>query len=184
VPDLLRDVRLQYLTDGETRRLSLAAARVEAAGYCRWTRVEEVMALARELGVNKLGIAHCAGLIEEARVLQEILDTNGFEVVSVCCKVGAISKKEVGLNDEEMVRPGGFEPLCNPVAQACLLNRAETGLNIVVGLCVGHDSLFFRHSLAPVTVLVAKDRVTGHNPVSVLYTSHSFYRRLRATQRQ
>jgi uncharacterized metal-binding protein len=55
----------------------------------------------------------------------------------------------------------------------------------VVGLCVGHDSLFFRHSVAPVTVLVAKDRVTGHNPVAALYTSHSYYRRLREnTQEQ
>ena len=60
-----------------------------------------------------------------------------------------------------------------------LLNEAETDLNVVVGLCVGHDSLFFRHSDALVTVLVAKDRVTGHNPAAVLYTSHSYYQRLK-----
>ena len=29
------------------------------------------------------------------------------------------------------------------------------------------------------TVLIAKDRVTGHNPAAVLYTSHSYYGRLR-----
>jgi len=84
------------------------------------------------------------------------------------------------LRDEEKVRPGQFEALCNPVAQARLLNEAGTGLNIVVGQCVGHDSLFFKHSDAPVTVLVAKDRVTGHNPVAALYTSHSYYRHLNA----
>lgn len=39
--------------------------------------------------------------------------------------------------------------------------------------------LRFRHSEAPVTVLVAKDRVTGHNPAAVLYTSHSYYSRLK-----
>lgn len=44
--------------------------------------------------------------------------------------------------------------------------------------CVGHDSLFFMHSKVPATVLVAKDRVLGHNPVACLYTSHSYYRRL------
>jgi uncharacterized metal-binding protein len=47
-----------------------------------------------------------------------------------------------------------------------------------VGLCVGHDSLFFRHSEAPVTVLVAKDRVLAHNPAAGLYLSSSYYRRL------
>ena len=66
-----------------------------------------------------------------------------------------------------------------PVGQAMLLNEAGTDLNVVVGLCVGHDSLFFRHSKAPVTVLIAKDRVTGHNPAAVLYTSHSYYSRVK-----
>jgi uncharacterized metal-binding protein len=120
-----------------------------------------------------------AGLIHEARLLQEILEANGFEVASVCCKVGSIPKEDIGLADEEKIRPGQFEALCNPVGQAELLNEAGTELNVVVGLCVGHDSLFFQHSCAPVTVLVAKDRVTGHNPAAALYTSHSYYRRLR-----
>jgi len=111
--------------------------------------------------------------------LQDILEANGFQVYSVCCKVGSIPKEEVGLADAEKIRPGQFEALCSPVAQAQLLNEAGTGLNIVVGLCVGHDSLFFRYSAAPVTVLVAKDRVTGHNPIAALYTSNSYYRRLR-----
>jgi uncharacterized metal-binding protein len=101
-------------------------------------------------------------------------------VASVCCKVGSIPKEEIGLTDEEKIHPGQFEALCSPIGQAQLLNAAGTGLNVLVGLCVGHDSLFFRHSEAPVTVLVAKDRVTGHNPAAVLYTSHSYYSRLKA----
>ena len=166
----------------ETRALAQAAARTEAAGYCKETRVEEIMNFARRLGVNRLGIATCVGLIREARLLLEILEANGFEVCSVCCKVGSIPKEEIGLADEEKITPGQFEALCNPVGQAELLNEAGTGLNVLVGLCVGHDSLFFRYSQAPVTVLVAKDRVTGHNPVAALYTSRSYYRRLRAGQ--
>jgi uncharacterized metal-binding protein len=137
------------------------------------------MGFARRLGVSRLGIASCVGLLHEARLLQEILEANGFATCSVCCKVGSIPKDEIGLADGEKIRPGQFEALCNPIGQARLLNEAGTELNIVVGLCVGHDSLFFRHSEAPVTVLVAKDRVTGHNPVAALYTSHSYYRRLR-----
>lgn len=180
--EVLAAARQIYQDDPETRRLSAASARVEAEGYCRWPRVQEVMAFARRLGVIHLGIAHCAGLIREARLLHEILEANGFRVSGVICKAGSIPKEEIGLSDAEKVRPGGFEALCNPVGQAMLLNAAGTGLNVVVGLCVGHDSLFFRHSDAPVTVLVAKDRVTGHNPVAALYTSQSYYRRLRDPQ--
>ena len=165
--------------DQETRALAQAAARTEAAGYCKETRAEEIMSFARRLAIRRLGIASCVGLIREARLLQEILEANGFEVFSVCCKMGSIPKEEIGLADGEKIRPGQFEALCNPVGQAQLLNEAGTGLNIAVGLCVGHDSLFFRHSEAPATVLVAKDRVTGHNPAATLYTSHSYYRRLR-----
>jgi uncharacterized metal-binding protein len=177
--DTLQNVRSFYARDPETQRIAQAAARVEAEGYCRWPRVQEVMEFARKLGVTTLGIATCIGLIREAEMLQEILEANDFTVYSVCCKVGSIPKEEIGLGDSEKVRPGRFEALCNPVAQAQLLNGAGTGLNIVVGLCVGHDSLFFRYSQAPVTVLVAKDRVTGHNPAAALYTSQSYYRRLR-----
>jgi len=102
----------------------------------------------------------------------------GFKPVSVCCKSGSIDKLELGLGEEEKVRPNTFEPACNPVAQARLLNRAGTDLNIIVGLCVGHDILFTKYSEAPVTTLVVKDRVAGHNPVSVLYGQNFYYKRL------
>jgi uncharacterized metal-binding protein len=177
----LHRARTRY--EGEdTKRLSLASAQTEAAGYCKWPRVQEIIDFAKRIGASHLGIASCIGLLQEARLLQEILESNGFEVSSVCCKVGSIPKEEMGLQDSEKIRPGGFEALCNPIGQAELLDDVGTQLNIVVGLCVGHDSLFFRHSRAPATVLVAKDRVTGHNPVAALYTSHSYYRRLKPQQ--
>jgi uncharacterized metal-binding protein len=176
--DALREARKAY-DDEETRKLALAAARTEADRYPLEPRVEEVMSFARRIGAQHLGIASCVGLIEEARMLQEICEAHGFQVSSVCCKVGSIPKEEIGLADEEKIRPGQFEALCSPIGQAKLLNEVGTELNVVVGLCVGHDSLFFRHSEAPVTVLIAKDRVTGHNPAAVLYTSHSYYGRLK-----
>ncbi len=179
-PETLGAARQIYAADDEIQRLARAAAQVEAAGYCRWPRLQEVIEFARRIEVTHLGIATCVGLLREAGLLQEILEANGFRVSSICCKVGSIPKEEIGLRDEEKIRPGQFEALCNPIGQAQLLNEAGTGLNIVVGLCVGHDSLFFRHSQALVTVLVAKDRVTGHNPAAALYTSHSYYQRLRA----
>jgi uncharacterized metal-binding protein len=66
------------------------------------------------------------------------------------------------------------------VAQAMLMNNAKTDMNIIVGLCVGHDMLFSKYSNAPVTTLVVKDRVTGHNPVSVLYGQNFYYKKLQS----
>lgn len=177
-PELLQEVERAYLEQEELQRLARESARTESAGYCRTTRIEDIMDFARRIGAHKLGVAHCIGLMHEAKLAWEILVAGGFEVYTVCCKVGSIAKEAIGLRDDEKVRPGQFEALCNPVAQAAVLAQAGTQLNIVVGLCVGHDSLFFMHSKAPATVLIAKDRVLGHNPVACLYTSHSYYRRL------
>jgi len=174
----LQRARAAY-DDPETRRLAVAAAQTEADRYPLETRVEEVMSYARRIGVDHLGIATCVGLLREVQLAQEIFESQGFTVDAVCCKVGSIPKEAIGLADAEKIRPGQYEALCSPIGQAMLLNAAGTGLNVLIGLCVGHDSLFFRHSEAPVTVLVAKDRVTGHNPAAVLYTSRSYYRRIR-----
>jgi uncharacterized metal-binding protein len=176
--ELLEEVERAYLEREDLRRLAIESARTEAAGYFRSTRVEEIMDFARRIGARKLGIAHCVGLMQEAKMARDIFAAGGFEVYSVCCKVGSIAKETIGLRDDEKVRPGQYEAICSPVGQAALLARAGTELNVVIGLCVGHDSLFFMHSKAPTTVLVAKDRVLGHNPVAALYTSHTYYRRL------
>ena len=180
--ELLAEVERAYLEREDLRRLAIESARTEAAGYCRSTRVEEIMDFARRIGAGRLGIAHCVGLMQEAKAARDIFAAGGFEVYTVCCKAGSIDKEKIGLRDDEKVRPGQYEAMCSPVGQAALLAKVGTQLNVVIGLCVGHDSLFFMHSKAPATVLVAKDRVLGHNPVAALYTSHSYYRRLMEKQ--
>jgi uncharacterized metal-binding protein len=69
--------------------------------------------------------------------------------------------------------------MCNPVFQAKLLNHEKTELNILLGLCVGHDSIFFKYAEAPTTVLAVKDRVTGHNPLAAIYLSDSYYQKIK-----
>lgn len=81
------------------------------------------------------------------------------------------------MKEHEKVRPGRYEVICNPIAQAMLLNKEKTDLNIIFGLCVGHDTLFIMHSEAPVTCLAVKDRVLAHNPMGAIYTSYHYYRR-------
>jgi uncharacterized metal-binding protein len=178
--ELLQQIERAYIEEDDLRRLALESARTESAGYCQATRIEEIMDFARRMGAQKLGIAHCVGLMHEAKLARNIFLAGGFEVYTVCCKVGSIAKEKIGLKDQEKIRPGQYEALCSPVGQAALLAKAGTQLNVVIGLCVGHDSLFFMHSKAPTTVLVAKDRVLGHNPAACLYTSHSYYQRLTA----
>ncbi len=167
-----------YLEDPETREMAIAAARTEGRSYMKWTRVEDTIDFAHEMGYKKLGIATCIGLMAEDRILQEILTAHGFAVTSICCKCGAIPKEDIGLLDSEKAKPGTFEPICNPVAQAKILEAAGTELNILLGLCVGHDTLFTKHSKAPVTTLVAKDRITCHNPNAVLHGTSFYYKRL------
>lgn len=141
-------------------------------------RVQEICEFARKMGYHKLGIAFCAGLYPEARALTRILKAQDFEVVSVVCKAGATPKETIGIKEEEKIRIGEFESMCSPVVQASILNEEKTDFNILVGLCVGHDSLFFKYSKAFTTVLIAKDRVLGHNPAAALYTSGTYYGRM------
>jgi uncharacterized metal-binding protein len=146
-----------------------AAAEVEAEGYGKMTRIEELFAFCKKLPAKRVGIAFCVGLSREAGMIQEALERHGLEVHSACCKVCGLSKEDLSL---PMLRDSGFETACNPIGQAFLLNRESTDLNLIVGLCLGHDMLFAKHSAAPVSTLIVKDRVLGHNPAAALYSSY------------
>lgn len=169
-----REIMALY-EEQDNNKVMKAAAEVEYEGYCRWPRVQEIVEFAKRMGFQKIGIATCAGLIRESRILAKILRSHDFDVYSAVCKVGAVPKADVGI-DEKCNAVG--ENMCNPITQAAMLNDEGTQLNIVMGLCVGHDSLFYKYSQALVTTLVAKDRVTGHNPAAALYTAESYYERL------
>ena len=124
-------------------------------------RVQEIIEFSRKMGYKKLGVAFCGGLHKEANVFCKILEDHGFDVVSVMCKVGGVDKDVIGIGPDERVRIGKPESMCNPIAQAEVLNAAETDFNILLGLCVGHDSLFIKYSQAMVTVFAVKDRADG-----------------------
>jgi len=182
--DIDEEVSAIYARPG-IRELARHASRQEAAGYAgRFPgagprrpdkpRVLEIAEFAVRLGDGPLGLAFCSGLRNEARLAAELWQGMGLDVVSVVCKVGAVPKETLGLTDDEKIKPGEPETMCNPVAQAMILDRAGTVLNVALGLCVGHDALFFQHSKAPSTVLAAKDRLLSHNPVAALHTLDSY----------
>ena len=165
-----------YRDNRNNKKIALAAAEVEGGFYGRLTRVEEIMEFARRIGAKKIGIATCVGLIAESRTFAQILRAHGFEVYGVACKVGAVKKTEVGIGEAYIMREG--ESMCNPIMQAKILNKAKTDLNVVLGLCVGHDSLFYKYAKATTTTLITKDRVTCHNPAAPLYLTGSYYKKL------
>ncbi len=167
-----------YRGDSQDGLVARAAAEVEGLFYGEITRVEEIVAFARRIKATRIGIATCFGLIEESKIFAKVLRAAGLEPYTVLCKVGSVDKTEIGIDEELKVQSGAFEGCCNPILQAKLLNAAKTQLNVIMGLCVGHDSLFSKYSEALVTTLIAKDRVTGHNPAVALYTAKSYNKRI------
>ncbi|MBN2060373.1 MAG: DUF1847 domain-containing protein [Deltaproteobacteria bacterium] len=141
-------------------------------------RIQETIEFANKMGYKRLGLAFCGGLKHEAKIVSDILKEQGFEVASVVCKAGGTPKELLGINEEQKVAPGQVESMCSPITQARLLNAANTEFNILLGLCVGHDSLMMRYSEALCTVLVVKDRVTGHNPLAAIQLYRSYYKKL------
>lgn len=153
----------------DNRRILAAARKLLPEKHERRSRIHEAMEFARLLGIDHLGLSFCVGFRREARVLKRVLEAHGFHVSSVCCKVGALPKQELGIPERHKVRPNEPEMICNPVGQAELLNRAGVQLAFILGQCVGHDSATFQRLESPAVCLVAKDRVLAHNSVAALY---------------
>ncbi len=160
----------------ENYKIAYCAALTEAGGYCQDTRLVEIIKFLHRAGYKKIGLAFCTGLFKEAQEVVKILEYNGFEVVSIICKNGAITKDFLGITDAQAVRGNcKTESMCNPIGQALLLNEQKTEFNLMLGLCVGHDTLFIKYSQAPMTALAVKDRVTGHNPLAAIYLAQGYY---------
>lgn len=138
-------------------------------------RIVEICEFAKKMGYKKLGLIFCGGLAREGEIVSRMFEKHGFEVVSVMCKAGGVPKENIGIREHEKVHIGEYETMCNPIFQAFVANDAETDFNVLLGLCVGHDSLFLKYAEAPSTVLAVKDRLMGHNPLAAVYLSGSYY---------
>ena len=183
----------RLLSDTETLEFARQASIQEAECYINRDkkpfvahpvkpRLQEIVEFARKMKYERLGIVFCDGLRREAGAVAKVLKKQGFEVVSAICKVGGVPKEEIGISEEQKIQIGAEESMCNPLAQAELMNRSQTDFNIMIGLCVGHDSLFFKHAKAHTTVLAVKDRVMGHNPLAAVYTLGSYSERFLKTE--
>jgi uncharacterized metal-binding protein len=141
-----------------------AASVVATKGHGKWPRVQEAIEFAKELQFTEIGIASCGALFREMRMVSELFKGAGFNVTSISCQVGKVSPDCRGVPELKDKRSA----TCNPIAQAEILNQAGTEVNFLLGLCMGHDILFNKYSKAPVSTLIVKDRITGHNPAAAL----------------
>lgn len=177
-PELAHTAEM-YHKDPVFAQLHKSAALVEAEGYCRWPRVRETFELCKKMGYKKIGVAFCVGLQREANAFCTLARSHGLEPVSVICSAGGMDKRDFGVARGQFVHPENErETICNPIGQAEMLRLAGTEFNVAIGLCVGHDALFLRHSHVLATVLIAKDRALGHNPAAALYCPHYMTKRL------
>ena len=159
---------IDYYIENELKTAKVAA-KIESEYYMEKNRLEELILYAKEMKYNHLGLAFCIGLKDEAKVLDQIL-SKYFKVTSVCCKICGIDKSQLGLKRLDCEKE--VEAMCNPIAQAEVFNDEKTDLNIIVGLCIGHDILFTNHSKAPVTTFAVKDRVLANNPLGTIYSRY------------
>lgn len=162
----LEDVKEAYVD--ERLAIMKAAACTEGRFYNNLTRLEETVEFCKIMGYKKIGMAFCIGLNQEAILIEEYF-SKFFEVNSVCCKVCGIDKDNLGL---EQIKADVRETMCNPVMQAKILKDKDVEFCVTVGLCVGHDALFNSACTAPVSCLVAKDRVLAHNPLGAIYSRY------------
>lgn len=145
-------------------------------------RIMEIVEFAQKMKYKRLGLAFCGGLRSEAKIVGKYFSSHGFDVVSITCKAGRVPKETIGILDHQKVRIGGFEAMCNPIFQAQALNEEQTEFNVLLGLCVGHDSLFLKYAAAPCTVLAVKDRVLIHNPLAAVYNIDHYCRYLKPSE--
>jgi uncharacterized metal-binding protein len=188
LPEVMQGVTSEY-ERADVREFARLASVQEAECYeitaegirTKFPRLEETIQFAGKCNYRKIGMAFCVGLKQEARLVTDIFSAKGFEMISVNCKVGGVPKESIGLLPEEKIMaPGMMEIMCNPIAQAEVLNAEQVDLAIMLGLCVGHDTLFLKYIRPPCTVLAVKDRVLGHNPLAAAYLSKGpYYSRMR-----
>lgn len=162
-PRFIQHARAEYRREGSLARdLWLAFARLVGTGGAGRSRLEHIMEFSRSAGYQRIGLAGCARYLKQMHVTKNILFQFGFQSIFVTCKVGGNKFSDINVDKDS------DWTLCNPLSQAMLLNDWNSDLNIVFGLCMGHDLIFQHYSNAPVTTLVVKEKISDDNPVATL----------------
>lgn len=157
----------------EVERILEAGLDIACEEERKLCRLSEVIYFCLEMKYRRIGIAYCSDLQEPAEILTQVM-RRFFDVFPVCCKIGGLSVDDpFSLKNADSDRGERKKYIaCNPRGQAEVLNRLGTDFNIIVGLCVGSDSIFTDASDAPVTTLFVKDKSLANNPIGALYSDY------------
>lgn len=149
----------QYKETSHTEIVKAAAELVDHGKAGTLSRIQEIIEFAKSMNYQKLGIAYCYGMEQQAKAIETLLTDEWFDVSAVSCSVGGLKQSEV--NTTSCIH----KVSCNPLGQAEQLNTEKVDLTLVVGICLGHDILLNRNLGMDFTTLVVKDRKFNHTPL-------------------
>ena len=161
--------------EGQDAHLARNAALVEAGGYCRLTRIEEIMDFARRCGYTRLGLAFCIGLQDEAAVAKRVLRGQRLLGRGSRLQDGSLPKEVLGLGDDDKVRPGSSRACATRSGRRGLWPRPAPSSTCCSACASATTASSSSTPWRPVTVLAAKDRVLGHNPLAAIYLADGYY---------
>ncbi len=167
----------------ETARMLEASQDISSEQERTLCRLSELIYFCLEMRYQRIGVAYCLDLQEPAEVLVRVL-RRFFTVYPVCCKIGGVPASDllIGPQMERGQRPA-LSVACNPAGQAEALNRMETDINVLVGMCMGADCIFSQLSDAPVTTLFVKDKSLANNPIGAVYSDYYIKEAIQAAPR-
>ncbi len=160
---------------GERLQILQSVANVTHNNEGKLCRLAELVSFCLAMEYERVGVAFCMDFLKHAEIVTVVL-RRFFEVFPVCCQVVGNREREASTKNiagaGQVQQPGRI--LCNPVAQAEILNRVNTDLNVILGLSIGADCLFTQASRVPVTTLFVKDKQVEDNPICVTYSENYF----------
>jgi uncharacterized metal-binding protein len=156
------ELMLTYHLPENMKIIQAAANLVDKGRAGTLSRLQEVIEFAKSMKFQRIGIAYCYGMENEAALITTIFRESGFKIYPVSCTTGGFKQSEVNIGSTiEKVS-------CNPLAQAGQINSESVDFTITIGLCLGHDILFTKHIKSYTTTLIVKDRIHDHNPINAL----------------
>jgi uncharacterized metal-binding protein len=159
-------------SDHSTREMLEAAMDITSEKERTLCRLSELVYFCLEMDYKRIGLAYCVDLQEPVQILAGVL-RRFFDVHPIGCKVGGVALTDTFSDYVRSEAAGESESIaCNPLGQALILNRLNTDLNVIVGLCVGVDCIFSRESNAPVSTLFVKDKSLANNPIGAIYSEY------------
>lgn len=133
-------------------------------------RIAELVYYCLGMKYKRIGVAFCVDLLQPATILSSVL-RRFFTVFPVCCKIGGVDAENTNAGQSfSNSKHRANSIACNPLMQAEVLNKLGTDMNVIVGLCIGADSVFTSASEAPVTTIFVKDKSLANNPIGAIYS--------------